>query len=280
MAAVRKPIVLSIALAIVWLCGDAGEAAAFRPEVPQRSPEARIQVVAKKKKKRRRKQRKRRKRRRPAGDPATAAAKKHYQQGESFFALGEYHKALEEYSAGYKQKTLPAFLFNIAQCHWNIGDAARAASKWDQAIESYDRAIFFYRKYLAEARDELRKESIEEITVKLEAAKAETEELKRQALEAERARKLALAEEARRRQEEAAAQKAQAAALLEQTRLAKLKEEEPVYKKWWFWTIIGVVVASGSGAAVYFLSGDSGPSIPTGSLGPGVLDCRNPPCSF
>jgi tetratricopeptide (TPR) repeat protein len=268
-------IALTAILILAWLCGDAQ---AVWTEAARPSPDLQEQVVAKKKRKKRKKRRKRRRRRKE--DPATAAAKKHYQQGESAFALGQYNQALEEYTAGYQQKPLPAFLFNIAQCHWNIGDAAKAVSNWDKAIESYDRAMFFYRKYLTEAKDDLRKESIEEIVGKLETTKAETEEMKRQALETDRIGKLALTEEARRRQEEAAAKKAQAAALLEQTRLAKMKEEEPVYKKWWFWTIVGVVVASGSGAAVYFLSRDSGPSIPTGSMGPGVLDCRDLPCSF
>jgi tetratricopeptide (TPR) repeat protein len=275
MPGIRGLIALTAILILAWLGGDARAVWTYstRP-----SPELQVQVAAKKKKKKSSKRKKRRRRRRV--DPATAAAKKHYQQGESAFALGQYDQALEEYTAGYQQKPLPAFLFNIAQCHWNIGDAAKAASNWDKALESYDRAIFFYRKYLAEAKDNLRQESIEEIIGKLETTKAETEEIKRQALETDRIKKLALAEEARRRQEEAAAKKAQAAALLEQTRLAKMKEEEPVYKKWWFWTIVGVVVASGSGAAVYFLSRDSGPSIPSGSMGPGVLDCRDLPCSF
>jgi tetratricopeptide (TPR) repeat protein len=278
MSGIRGSIVFAAVLILAWLGGDAQamETGTTRP-----SPDTQVQAVAKKKKrKKRRKRRKQRRKRRPAEDPATAAAKKHYQQGESAFALGQYDKALEEYTAGYEQKPLPAFLFNIAQCHWNIGDAAKAVSEWNKAIESYDRAIFFYRKYLTEAKDDLRKESIEGIVAKLETTKSETEEIKRQALETERIRKLALTEEARRKQEEAAAKKAQATALLEQTRLAKMKEEEPIYKKWWFWTIVGVVVASGSGAAVYFLSGDGGASIPAGSLGPGVLDCRELPCSF
>jgi|GEM_PF-1660544 len=275
MPGTRGLIALTAVLIFAWMSGDVR---AVWTDVTQPSSESQVQVAAKKKRKKRRKRRKRRRRRKV--DPATAAAKKHYRQGESAFALGQYEQALEEYTAGYQQKPLPAFLFNIAQCHWNIGDAAKAVSNWDKAIESYDRAIFFYRKYLAEAKDNLRKESIEEIVGKLETTKAETEEIKRQALETDRIKKLALAEEARRRQEEAAAQKAQAAALLEQTRLAKMKEEEPVYKKWWFWTIVGVVVASGSGAAVYFLSRGSGTSIPSGTMGPGVLDCRDLPCSF
>ena len=273
MSGFRLSIMACAVLILAWLGGDAR--AVWTETVPP-SPDTQVQVAKKKKRKKRRKRRKKR----PAEDPATAAAKKHYQQGESAFALGQYDKALEEYTAGYQQKPLPAFLFNIAQCHWNIGDAAKAVSQWDKAIESYDRAMFFYRKYLAEAKDDLRKESIEGIIAKLETTKEETEELKRQSLETERVQKLALAEEARRKQEEAAAKKAEAAALLEQTRLAKMKEEEPFYKKWWFWTIVGVVVASGSGAAVYFLSQDGGPSIPSGSLGPGVLDCRDLPCSF
>ena len=59
--------------------------------------------------------------------------------GEKLFALGRFDEALEQYEKAFEAKPLPGFLFNIAQCHRNLGNI--------------DQAIFSYRKYLREAPD-------------------------------------------------------------------------------------------------------------------------------
>jgi tetratricopeptide (TPR) repeat protein len=63
------------------------------------------------------------------------AARAHFQRAEKAFNLGKFDDALRAYEAAYEAKALPAFLFNIAQCHRNLGNA--------------ERAVFFYERFLA-----------------------------------------------------------------------------------------------------------------------------------
>jgi len=69
-----------------------------------------------------------------AEDAAMKRAQAHFKKGEKLFALGRFDDALVEYEAAFEAKPLPGFLFNIGQCHRNLGD--------------YDAAIFSFRKYL------------------------------------------------------------------------------------------------------------------------------------
>lgn len=62
------------------------------------------------------------------------AAKKHFARGEKLFALGRFSEALDEYQHAYDAAPIPDFLFNMGQCHRNLGD--------------YEAAIFSFRKYL------------------------------------------------------------------------------------------------------------------------------------
>jgi tetratricopeptide (TPR) repeat protein len=89
-----------------------------------------------------------------ADDGATRAAKKHYEKGEKLFALGRFEDALAEYEAAFEAKPLPGFLFNIGQCHRNLGD--------------YEAAIFSYRKYLKLEPDADNREAVEELIADLE----------------------------------------------------------------------------------------------------------------
>src|SRR4051812_21228889 len=69
------------------------------------------------------------------GAPADKQAREHFQNAENSFNLGRFPDALADYQAAYEAKPLPGFLFNIAQCYRNM--------------QSYDRARFFFRRYLA-----------------------------------------------------------------------------------------------------------------------------------
>ena len=50
------------------------------------------------------------------------------------YQMGRFDEALSKYEAAYKLKKLPGFLFNMAQCHYNLGN--------------HDRAVFLYESYL------------------------------------------------------------------------------------------------------------------------------------
>lgn len=66
---------------------------------------------------------------------AKAQARQKYTEGNEAYEHGEFRKALTAFDAAYQLAPLPGFLFNVAQCHRQLG--------------AYERAAFFYRRYLA-----------------------------------------------------------------------------------------------------------------------------------
>lgn len=81
-----------------------------------------------------------------APDPEIVRAKALFQQAEVHFSVGEFARALELYKEAYKSKPLPGFLFNIGQCHRNLGQC--------------DKAVFFYKQYLLRAGEPANKEEV------------------------------------------------------------------------------------------------------------------------
>lgn len=93
-----------------------------------------------------------------ADDPATRAAKRHFDRGQKLFTLGKFDLALDEYQKAYDASPIPDFLYNIGQCHRNLGN--------------YEQAIFSFKRYLqldpeAENRDKVEL-IIDELQDKLE----------------------------------------------------------------------------------------------------------------
>lgn len=84
-----------------------------------------------------------------------AKAKKHFDRGEKLFALGKFETALEQYQLAYDAAPIPDFLFNMGQCHRNLGD--------------YEAAIFSFRKYLKLVPDADDREQVEAYIDELEA---------------------------------------------------------------------------------------------------------------
>ena len=70
-----------------------------------------------------------------AQDRAERTARSYFKQAERAFNLGKFKEAQRGYEAAFGAQPLPAFLFNIAQCHRNLGNP--------------ERALFFYRRYLS-----------------------------------------------------------------------------------------------------------------------------------
>jgi hypothetical protein len=61
-------------------------------------------------------------------------ARAHYERGRSYFQVGEYRKALEEFKAAHVEKNDPAYIYNIAECHRQLGEAKDA--------------VIFYRRFV------------------------------------------------------------------------------------------------------------------------------------
>lgn len=76
-------------------------------------------------------------------------ARAHFDRAEKAFNLGRFDDALQAYQAAYEALPLPAFLFNIAQCHRNL--------------RNREQAIFFYQRYLSLAPDAPNRPVVEEL---------------------------------------------------------------------------------------------------------------------
>lgn len=74
-------------------------------------------------------------------------AKALFKQAEARFKSADYRAALELYQQAFGKKPLPGFHFNIAQCHRNLGEHAKAVEHFKLYLESSKSA-----KHSAEAR--------------------------------------------------------------------------------------------------------------------------------
>jgi hypothetical protein len=183
-------------------------------------------------------------------EAAKAQAREKFTQGNEAYARGEFRQALTAFDAAYKLAPLPGFLFNVAQCHRQLG--------------SYERAAFFYRRYLSLSEKEpanagMVKELISEMDTKARAkptaqAKATDRPM------AEPARKPDAHVEAK--QERPGLKEAERRVVDSRTVSTKPKGlapaggpaapvepevSEPLTRKWWVW--------AGAGAAVLLTGG-------------------------
>ena len=76
-------------------------------------------------------------------------ARGHFERAEKAFNLGRFDEALTGYQQAYEALPLPAFLFNIAQCHRNL--------------RNREQAVFFYQRYLSLAPDAPNRPVVEEL---------------------------------------------------------------------------------------------------------------------
>jgi len=160
-------------------------------------------------------------------DDAERAARGHFRRGETQFAMGQFAQALKEYQAAYELKPLPGFLFNIGQCHRNLGQL--------------EAAIFSFKRYLRLRPDAPNHAAVEELISDLERQLAAQKATRPPALPPPRPAQVVV--------------------------VAPLPPPaRPVYKRWWLWTIIGAV-AAGAAVGLYFglRPGAAGP--PTSALG-------------
>ena len=61
-------------------------------------------------------------------------SKKLFEQGESFFKLGQYDKAILAYQEAYLLSKAPLFLLNIGQCYKNLGQTKEAIHSYEAFI--------------------------------------------------------------------------------------------------------------------------------------------------
>lgn len=185
--------------------------------------------------------------------PATPGeqAREHARQGRLHYQLGRFDQALEEYAAAYELDPVPALLFNIGQCHRQLGN--------------HERAIFFYEGFLRDSPDAPNRATVESL---LEESRAE---LARQRAADDAAPPAAtdggpVTPTPEPEQPDASQVGPEPAGDAGPVASTAAVGSRPVYRRWWFWTIIGVALAAtATGVAVGVTT--SGDEDPTGSLG-------------
>ncbi len=181
----------------------------------------------------------------PKADPHETAARAAAAEAKTAYEAADYAKALEKYSQAYQLKQAPRLLFNIAQCHRQLGD--------------HEQAITFFQRYLdssppadqAEATKELIADERTKRDVQLKKDAADKEAQRQLELEKARA-------EAAKAEAEATEKKIES--MERRQDLEKLITEAPppppppaapaFYERWWFWTAVGAVVVGGVATGV------------------------------
>ncbi|MBN8469982.1 tetratricopeptide repeat protein [Corallococcus exiguus] len=186
---------------------------------------------------------------------ATAAddqAREKFSEGNLAYDLGEFDRALKAFSEAYRLKPLPAFLFNIAQCHRQLNNPSRAS--------------FFYRRYLSLSQGEpANADVVRELVAEMDAKARVQEEQRRERerfardRELQKAREQAALAEARANEARLAANPSAARekngaseALAMQVPDASVKTEEgaskPWTRRWYVWAGAGAVALLAGGA--------------------------------
>jgi hypothetical protein len=83
-----------------------------------------------------------------------AQARVHFEQGRKLYQVGDYAPALDEFKRAFLLKEDPVFIFNIAQCHRQLGDVRQA--------------IVFYRRYLGTNPPATHRRQVEKLIADLE----------------------------------------------------------------------------------------------------------------
>ena len=184
--------------------------------------------------------------------PPDSQARELFQKAEMSFNLGRFADALTDYQGAYESKPLPAFLFNIAQCYRNM--------------QNYERARFFYRRYLAldphTANRHLVEELIAEMTRVLDKG-GDGRAGGPAAVGSDAAPTVNLAAAEPAAPAPAASSSSSSILVAQADASASPQSARPIYKRWWFWAGIGAVAAGAVIAGVIATR----PDTPQGSLG-------------
>lgn len=160
---------------------------------------------------------------------AQSRARMHFQQGKAAFELGNFQEALGQYKTAYRIAPLPGFLFNIGQCHRNLGDL--------------DKAVFAFRLYLRKRPEAPNREAVLQLIKELERRIGERD----------------------RQQKKVPVYLPESRPITERPQPPP-PPPTPVYKRWWLWTLVGLA-AGGAAVGIYFGVKSREPSLPDTPLG-------------
>jgi tetratricopeptide (TPR) repeat protein len=169
-------------------------------------------------------------------------ARQHFRAAEKLYSEGDFERALGEYQAAYKARQLPGFLFNIGQCHRNLGH--------------YKQAIGAFRAYLDTHSQVVQPRSVEGLIAELEK-KLASEDGKRAT-----APPLPKVIPPATDTEIPSALRMQAPVAATET---SAQSHHALVGRWWFWAAIGAV-AAGTATALVLSSGSNMPSSSIGNI--------------
>jgi tetratricopeptide (TPR) repeat protein len=166
------------------------------------------------------------------------AARNFYLEGRRLYDVGEYRASLDSFKKAYLRYEDSSFLFNIGQCHRQLGQK-------QEALQAY-------RSYLRRTPEAENRPEVQRLIVQLESLI--TEETARKSAPVPAANVAptrpgpAFAEPATR-----ASAPPSAAPDSSQPNAAAV-QKKPLYKRWWLWTTVVGVAAAGAavGVGVYY----------------------------
>ncbi|MGQ0505001.1 MAG: hypothetical protein ACT4TC_06740 [Myxococcaceae bacterium] len=174
-------------------------------------------------------------------DPAESHAKARFNEANKAYDLGQFEIALEAYSQAYRLKALPGLLFNIAQCHRQLGH--------------FERAAFFYRRYLDLEKKPRDEETVRALLAEMEAKQKETLPIpgttpKMAALSAPSAKTSS--------QRSPGRLESSAAPTSAHPSVELAAREPPLTQRWYFWTGVGAGVVTVTGIILWAAQSRSG----------------------
>jgi tetratricopeptide (TPR) repeat protein len=172
-----------------------------------------------------------------------------FEKARRQYEVGQFEEALDNFSLAYERAPLPGFLFNIGQCHRNLGHPQRAT--------------FAFRQYLRLAPDAPDRAAVEKLIQDLESerkakASAVVTQTSTMAVASPPMPPIPLP-----------IVPPQEPSNGMQTGLTyapdpELEQDTPVYERWWFWTAIAVGAAAVVGGTIAATSG--GTNVPDGDV--------------
>jgi tetratricopeptide (TPR) repeat protein len=163
----------------------------------------------------------------------------YFEMAEAKFNLGRFEEAAVDYQAAYQAEPLPAFLFNIGQCHRNLGN--------------YERAQFYFRRYLELDPRSPNRPDAERLIVEMDRLGGE----RGPAAPPPALASLAAPASGTRAEDQGRHAFAPVVARAGDTGAA----QPPLYRRPWFWVGSAAVVAAGIAAAVIITRDDRQPSL-------------------
>jgi tetratricopeptide (TPR) repeat protein len=170
---------------------------------------------------------------------ARVQARAKFTEAQTAYHLGEFQKALAAYTEAYRLLPLPDFLFNVAQCHRQLGNAESAAFSYRRYLELATKA----RGGQPPENGALTQDLIAEMDERVRQEKARQQAAKKPGTLASQGKEAG----------ERRVKRGDSGPLtpVPPPAPASAVEQGGLHTKWWVWAGAGAVVLLATGGAVY-----------------------------